>query len=305
MKQELIFCSIIDPEQNQQVDSLLLAESIRSFGGALANHPIWFCMPDTGKPLSNHANRRLKELDVRIIPFSFDNTLNDIFFVKQLTGLEIMENFSENETESLVWMDANTLLLNEPVELVLPQGKTFGYRPVHHLLLGSRFDEPMDTFWTQIYQDCQVPVERVFPMQPVVEDLHMRPYFNAGFLVIRPERQLIHCWKEVFTRLYRSPIYSTFYQRDRRYSIFMHQAVLAGVTLNLLDLWELLELPPTYNYPIHLYEYDRSSKRPSSLDELTTIRHEGFYNDPNWREKMNANDELKEWLEKKLVEINQ
>lgn len=296
----LTFSSIIFPGTESETSSLLLAESVRSFGGVFANHPIWFCMPDTGKPLSDHANRRLKELDVRIIPFPFDSASNDIFFAEQLTGLEIMERLSEKQTEFLVWMDANTLLLNEPKELILPQEKTFGYRPVHHLLLGSRFDEPLDAFWTQLYQDCQVPLERVFPMRPVVEDLKMRPYINAGFMIIRPQRNLVRQWWETFTNLSRSPIYSAFYQRDHRYSIFMHQAVLTGVVLRQLELQEMLELPRTYNYPMHLYDHDHTLHRPPTLDELITLRHEGFYTDPGWKEKVPLGGELKKWLENKL-----
>lgn len=300
---DLIFTSIIFPGSRVEIDSLLLAESIRSFGGTLANNPIWFNMPDCGKPLSGYAERRLKELNVSVIPFSIEAKSTDIFFMEQLAGLELIEKLGEEETELLAWMDANTLLLNEPGELILPPGKSFGYRPVHHLLLGSRYDQPLDPFWTHIYEGCQVPAERAFPMRPVVEDLQMRPYFNAGLIVTRPQRKLLRAWQDTFMRLYNLPEFQMFYQQDRRYSIFMHQAVLAGTVLNHLELQEILELPPTYNYPIHLYDKDKTQHRPSGMERLTTARHEGFYADPAWKDKIPAGDELKEWLEKKLRDI--
>ena len=122
-----------------------------------------------------------------------------------------------------------------------------------------------------------MPPERVFAMKPVVEDLLMRPYFNAGILVTRPESGLLRRWYATFLELYQAPAFQAFYQQNPRYTIFMHQAVLAGVVLSQLERGELLELPDTYNYPVHLFASDTTSKRPAGMEALVTFRHEGFY----------------------------
>lgn len=300
MKHKLVFCSVIFPGQVQEKNSLILAESIRTFGGRFATNPIWLFLPDVGKRLSDGAQQRLQELGVSLIPINMDREVSEFFFYPQLAGLAQVEKMSEGETEILAWMDANTILLAEPADFNLPADKSLAFCPVHHLLLGSPFDQPLDPFWTQIYQRCQVPPAKVFPMKPVIEDLQMRPYFNAGLLVARPERGLFARWYATFKSLYQLPDFQAFYEQDQRYAIFMHQAVLAGVVLGYLECAELCELPHSYNYPLHLYEQHQASQRPSSLDELVSLRYENFPQDATKALKIPSRELLRKWLAERV-----
>jgi hypothetical protein len=303
MTQNLIFCSVIFPGPHTEVNSLLLSESIRAFGGALSQNPIWFFMPDYGKQLTETSKKQLRKLDVQVTLVEIEKEKLAFFFVGELVSLAEIEKMCIGNTHTLAWLDANTILLHEPKELLLSDGKSFGYRPVHHLLIGPRFDQALDPFWAQIYHYCQVPPERVFPMRPVVEDTQMRPYFNAGILLVRSERGLFRKWCDVFLNLYQHPVFRNFYEQDQRYGIFMHQAVLAGVVLSHLELEEMLELPETYNYPIHLYEQDTTG-RPALIDEMITFRHEDFYEDDDWQQKIPASNSLKQWLAEQLLSIS-
>ena len=177
-----------------------------------------------------------------------------------------------------------------------------GYRPVQHLLVGSQYGKPLDPFWTEIYAACKVPPESVFPMHLTVEDRDMRPYFNAGFLVLRPQAGLVKKWYDTFISLYQTSTFLPFYERDVRYEVFMHQAVLAGVVLSNYDRDQLHELPRGYNYPMDLWGIDTTAYRPRSMDEVITFRHEGFYEDPDWQENFPASDALKQWM-KKVIEL--
>jgi hypothetical protein len=304
MTQNLIFCSVIFPGPHTEVNSLLLSESIRAFGGALSQNPIWFFMPDYGKQLTETSKKQLRKLDVQVTLVEIEKEKLAFFFVGELVSLAEIEKMCIGNTHTLAWLDANTILLHEPKELLLSDGKSFGYRPVHHLLIGPRFDQALDPFWAQIYHYCQVPPERVFPMRPVVEDTQMRPYFNAGILLVRSERGLFRKWCDVFLNLYQHPVFRNFYEQDQRYGIFMHQAVLAGVVLSHLELEEMLELPETYNYPIHLYEQDSTGRRPALIDEVVTFRHEDFYEDDDWQQKIPASNSLKQWLAEQLLSIS-
>ena len=210
------------------------------------------------------------------------------------------ESKAHNQANLLAWLGTNTVVLQEPKDFILPHDKTLGYRPVHHLLIGSRYDEPLDPFWTLIYRCCKVPENRVFPMTTHVDGTRIRPYFNAGLLVTRPKRNLLQAWRDTFLRVYQTPSLQKYYQKDEQYSVFIHQAVLSGVILSTLRTDEIQELPPTYNYPVHLYEQDVTDHRPSSLEELVTFRHERFYTDPQWINKMPAKKRLKQWIDTRL-----
>jgi hypothetical protein len=68
----------------------------------------------------------------------------------------------------------------------------------------------------------------------------------------------------------------------------------------MFPIEELQELPSTYNYPLHLLADDVSVKKPRTLEELVTLRHEGFYKNPDWLENIPAQDSLKKWLTERV-----
>jgi len=296
----LLFTSTASPSKSSETNVLLLAESIRAFAGSLSKSPIWYLVPDYGGELSDIAKDRLKALNVTLIPIKTNLEVLHFPFAAELLAAASVESMAQGKTELLVWLGANTVVLQEPKDFLLRDGKKLGYRPVHVALVGSRYHEPLDAFWTLIYHHCNVPESSVFLMNTHVEGTPIRPYFNAGLLVTRPEGRLLQTWSDKFFGIYQEPSFREFYNLDERYVVFMHQAVLAGVILSAFARSELQELPPTYNYPLHLYGEDVTEHRPSSLEELVTFRHEGFYEDPRWRRKMPAKEPLKRWLAERL-----
>jgi hypothetical protein len=293
MKNELIICSVLFP--GSEMDTLLLVESIRHFGGKFSDHPIWLMTADYSRTLDAAVVKRLQTLDTRIIPFNIEKEKLNFFFTRELTALAQAEPLAAAETDCMVWMDANTIMVNEPTEFFLPDGVVMGYRPVQHLLVGSQYDKPLDPFWTEIYKACEVPEASVFPMRLTVQNLDVRPYFNAGFLLLRPQSGLVQRWYQKFTEIYQTPTFLLFYENDGRYEVFMHQAVLAGVVLNSLKRDQLRELPRGYNYPVDLFGVDDTGFRPRMMDDVITFRHEEFYEE-NWRQLPPASDGLTQWI---------
>lgn len=302
--QQLIFTTVIFPRKSSETNTLLLVESIRAFAGVLSRNPIRIITPDSSKQLSDSTKNRLQELDADIISFALDESKLPFFFAAELQAIAFAELLAERDTALLAWLDSNTLVLNEPKEFLIQDDKSIGYRPVHHTLIGSRYNEPLDPYWTQIYSACQVPQDRIFPMITHVDDTQVRPYFNAGILITRPTNRLFRSWHDTFFEIYHKPECQEFYRQDERYQIFAHQAVLSGVILSMFPEAELQELPPTYNYPLHLISEDVSKTRPSTLEELVTIRHETFYKDPEWLKKIPAKKALKNWISERVKAVH-
>jgi hypothetical protein len=300
-KEKLIISSIVYPRRSSETNALLLVESIRAFAGSLSRSPIWCLTPEYKEPLSKAFMKRLQPLDVTLIPFELDRNVLQFPFTGEAHAASLAESKAVGKADILAWLNPNSVVLQEPRDFLLRDDRVLGYRPVHHTLVGSRFDGPLDPFWTLVYRYCGVPGDRVFPMRTHVDDETIRPYFNAGFLIARPERGLLKAWRDTYLRVYGEPPLQELYRRDGRYRIFVHQAVLSGVIMAALETDEIQELPPTYNYPIHLHGEDITDHRPSSLEELVTIRHEGFYEDTEWFEKMPAGEPLKRWFAERLL----
>jgi hypothetical protein len=292
----LVFSSIILPSKMSEINAMLLMHSIRSFAGSLSQNPLWCFFPEGDDKISQSCMESLDELGVKLIPFEIEKQDLEFPFVSLAYSAAKAESIAQGSIEIIAWLNPNTVVLNEPIDFILSKDKSLGFRPVHHTLIGSRYNEQLDSFWSLIYRYCDVPNERVFPMMTHVDNTLIRPYFNAGILVARPEKNLLRKWRDTYLKIYRKPPFQKFYQMDKRYKIFIHQAVLSGVILSTLTTSEIHELPSTYNYPIHLYEEDMTEHRPTRLEELITFRHEGFYKDPRWIEKIPAQEPLKHWL---------
>ena len=300
-RERLVFASTVHPSKHSERNSLLLAESIRAFAGSLSRTPIWILYSELGEPLSREFVNGVGRLGVELVGFEVDPAIAEFPFTGEATAAALAESMAEGKVERLMWLNANTIVLNEPLNLLIPEGKSLGYRPVHHINVGSPFSEPLDPFWTEVYRLCGVPDDRVFPMRTHVDDMKIRPYFNAGYHVTKPGRGLLKAWRDVFLGIHGAPTLQGFYEADPRYRVFVHQAAFTGAILSLLPREELLELPPSHNYPIHLHDDDVTDLRPTYLEELTTVRHEGFYEDPKWYTKMPAKEPLKKWIMERLI----
>ena len=298
---QLAFASIVFPREGSETNAILLAESLRGFAGNLSENPISFYTPGDGAGLSEAFRERLSGLGGALVPFVIEDELRGFPFMAHAFAAARAEEDALEHTDVLTWFSPNTVVLGELGDLLLGEGLSLGFRPVHHTLIGSRFDEPLDPFWSLIYELCDVPDGRVFPMETHVDGATLRPYFNSGILVVRPGRGLMKTWRDKYVEIYDEPTLRRFYEEDGRYRVFVHQAVLSGVILSELGVDEIRELPPSYNYPLHLHGEDVTDSRPVAMEELVTMRHEGFYGDPEWLEKIPAESPLKLWLADHLL----
>ncbi|MBM4159660.1 MAG: hypothetical protein FJ217_01030 [Ignavibacteria bacterium] len=190
--------------------------------------------------------------------------------------------------------------MNEPREFFLPRGVNLAYRPVMHKLIGSRYSEPPDEFWSRLYEKLAVPQSNIFPMVTPVDQETIRAYFNAGILVVHPERGLLRRWPPCFEVLCCDSVLKEMSVRDRRKQIFLHQAALTGAILTHLDRSEMMELPEVYNYPLFLHQQMPARLRPVSLDSLVTLRYDILFADPSWGEELRDSSQILQWFKQRF-----
>ena len=296
--QNFLFATYVNTERSEK-STFILIESIQAFSGAFCDKPIWCLVPKDDFALSEKVHIRFKDLNVKTIPFKSKSNV-DFPFADLVTAVGHAEDLALNQAEYLAWLNPNSIILHEPTEFFLSEKIKFGYRPVHHTLIGSLFDAPPDEFWSLIYDYCDVPYDSVFPMKTHVDNKVIRPYFNAGCHVTRPKTGLLKMWEEKFFEIYQKKPMKQIYEQNNRYKVFLHQAVLSGIILSNLEKEEIFEFSSSYNYPLHLFNEDVNENRPLNLNDMTTIRHEGFFEDPNWKETIPLKDPFKEWINTKL-----
>lgn len=292
------------PSGREELTAVLFAGSLRRFGGALAEAEVWALAPEpVAESVSPPTRARLEGLNVRLLPFRLPDEARTLPLGQMPYAAAAAEERAAGAAETLVWLDSDTLILREPAAFRLPPGKSLAFRPVMHLLIGSRFEAPIDPFWSLIYRACEVPGDHVFPMTTPVDRVRIRPYFNAGQIPVRPERGILRRWRDDFDRIMRGGEARAFFDKDPLYAVFLPQAVLAGAILNRLAPSELAELPADYNYSLQLHARYPEENRARSSEAITTARYDRMQilaETPDWRSTLALAEPFRSWLDGEL-----
>ena len=290
---ELIFATLAVPGK-AELDTLLLAESLRNFGGDLASCHIWVVVPSKLGPLSDSTLEKLAQLDAWVIQVETDTDTMQFPFASKVLAAAAIERQAQGQTKRLVYLDGDTIVLQAPAEFLISSDQAFGYRPVHHRLIGASWGQAPDPFWESIYEICDVPNENLFEMTTHTGE-KIYPYFNAGMFITRPKNGLMRAWQTTFLKWFQQPRFKFFYQKDQLYAIFMHQAIFSGVLLKNLQPGEMCKLSPKINYPLHLHDEIPIVQRATTIDQLITVRYENIFDEPGWRQ-LPFSESLKNWL---------
>lgn len=289
--------------QKSWIQTLVLVQSIRRFAGSLFDNPVLILVPDAENCQAPDIQSRVEALGGQVLPVSVDQRALDFRFAAKTFAAAVAEERAEDLASALMWMDPDTLILQDP-KVLLPDSDTdLCYRPVHITNIGSRFDGAIDAFWQTIYALCEVPSDALFPMYTCVRRDKIRPYVNAGSLVLRPEQGLLRAWAKRFAQLYNDPVMQPFYLKSNLYETFVHQAVLSGVVMATVERSRMRELPEFANYPTHLHGNYIRERRPKRLNDLITCRYEHPFEAINWNEVIPVDEPLKSWIDQQLESI--
>jgi hypothetical protein len=286
-------------EQLQHV--YLLAESIRQFAGQFREAPIRVYLPQGFDTTASEVLPKLVSLQVEIRKSSAPQESRWLYYAEKVFAAAVAERDAEGFSAVLVWLDEDTIVLQEPAELVLPENVVFGYRPVMHNRSGSLYTDPPDSYWSRVYDRLAIDVASLFSMITPADRQTIRAYFNAGLLVVRPERHILRRWAEDFTRLYADRSLIDMCEKDITRRIFLHQTALVGV-VNHVSRDEMIELPETYNYPLFFHEQWEAADEFGSIENVVTLRYDTYFRDPDpdWRNQLRGPDHLVAWLSERL-----
>jgi hypothetical protein len=241
---------------------------------------------------------------IRFTP-SLPANLGDFPFAnKVFIAAEAEKLAAEALAPQLVWMDTDTLVMKEPLALILKANEKIAITPVHLQNISSRMDQAADGFWQLIYSHCHVSKSRVFSMASLVDKVQIRPHFNAGLISVNPQVGILRQWRDNFAALYQDPRMQEFYEQDKRYQLYLHQAVLAATILNVCERKEIKILPNEYNFPLHLIEQMVTEDKPAWLNDLVTARYDDL-EDGSWQTALPIKDPYKSWLKDTLRNIKQ
>jgi hypothetical protein len=250
-------------------EGVLLAESIRRWGGGAADAAIYAFSPRPDFQPEAETVARLEALDVThvtepLIPEAPGGppTFNKVF----------VSAWAERELdhETLVFTDTDAVVLGEPTALM--QGDwVAAARPVDRRIAGSRGKGKNEPYWRRMYEALGVSAEPF--VETTVGKMRIRAYWNSGLLAARRSAGLFGAWEAAL---------KTLHERDlvyHRMPQFMDQLSWAAVTADHHD--RMLILPDAYNYPLRQRGGLPDEARELDLSEIVHLHYRLFFHLPD------------------------
>lgn len=277
-----------------------LIRSLRTFGGACRDHPVWICRPETAETTPPELLKALTDQHARLLETPLPADLSWLFYAgKPFAGAEC-EARAEARGDQLLWMDDDTIVLNDPSECDLPDEIDFACCPVMHNRAGSLAANPPDPFWSAIYELLQLRPDQLFTMTTPADRRKIRAYFHCGLIALRPEKRVFRQWAEDFRKLVTDPYIEQMCRIDRVKRVFLHQHALTGAVLHKIDPARLRLFSESYNYPLFFDRQYGAMKAYTSLRGVVTLRIVVALAEigEDWFEQISGPADRIAWLEK-------
>jgi hypothetical protein len=132
-----------------EVQTVWLAESLRRWGGELAESEFIAVTPRRGLPLTGETLRAFSRLQVRHESFAAPHAYGWWGPMNKPAALRHGERISNAEV--VVWLDSDTLILREPTGLLLDGGVDFAAYPASRLLdIGTNGEDDHESYWQAV-----------------------------------------------------------------------------------------------------------------------------------------------------------
>jgi hypothetical protein len=285
MKLEFVFIAESGVLEQQ---SLLLCESLRSFGGRYAEADVAILEPRRERRISDEGRSRFQAMDARVVECSIASPCPE--YGPSYRAFACAEYERSSRADRLVFMDSDTLLIAEP-DLDL-QDADVAVRPVDvqgMCTFGAA--DSNDEYWRELCRICQVDYDSIPFVTTTVEGLQVKASYNGGLTVVDRTAGLFQKTAEFFVKsiavkLFPRPNQATSFpaghgevcaEGGRLWGSSQACLSLAVTALGL----RVRVLPSSQNFPLHSYPELRLRMGNEIFPAISHVHyHHVFRNDP-------------------------
>jgi hypothetical protein len=293
-----------------EAQALLLFDSIRRYAGRFSDCSLYALSPRAGRAISNDARRKLDELGAVYTDKLLNTECPEYGSANRVAAAAYVEETYAHDV--LVILDSDTLFLREPSELLLPPDVDAAVRPVD--VKGMSTGGPSDScdrYWQELCRCCGVNYEEIPWRESFVDRQRIKANYNGGLVVVRSGLGILRRWADFFFRSVRRGL--------RPYTDAGSFRTGAGwvepIAGNLwgsnqaalsLAIWStsrrVLELPPTYNYPLHQHKLIDAGLVRKVFPQLVHVHYHWLFepdalpSNPLFRRRGPLSASQKDWL---------
>jgi hypothetical protein len=207
MTHETTLCTAIEAGYLEQ-EVLLLAESLRRFGGRRAGLPLVAVRPRKGPRIARATRRRLSELDVTLVE---DDTLSvDYSWWAMANKPAALCYVEENaRTPNVTWIDGDMMVLAEPGSFAPPEGYGFIARAGEAYDVASNGHDEKADFWRRLCACFGLDFDAFPDLTSYPDEKPIKAYWQGGLLTYPRDVRFSRKFREIYEALLDGSIAST------------------------------------------------------------------------------------------------
>jgi hypothetical protein len=277
--------------------SVLLAESIREFGGNLKDTPIYSFHPREGQAISRETKDAFEFLEVCHQQIILNVDYSSFGCVNKMFVCAYAEQ--NIEAEFLIFLDSDQCIFNEPKELLLPDEYNIGICPVVGQGIGSTGPKDLlyEDYWKKLYELFNISNELFVNTR--MDNKKIRGYWNSGMVSVRRNANIFTDWKTNFKKIMEVNLLPA------QGMFFVDQVALAVTICSRTK--DIFSFSFGYNYPLLHHNILANEKQINSLDEIISIHYHQMFRYDDWIKKLEKLKNFKrksikyQWLYEKLL----
>jgi hypothetical protein len=281
-------------QQARRVEVLI--DSIRSFGGLYSQAPVYVVADRVaGATLAGR-----QRPGVTVLGLELPAVAEGFPLAAKVYAAARVEGLVEERARTLIWMDSGTLVLGSVPALDLGRRAVVALRPVSLVnRVGIAPDQPVDGYWSAIYDLTGVDAAEVPVVESVVDGKRLRFYVNCEIIAYRADRGICREWSRAFTAALGDKAFLAQHCGDPLRRLFLHQAVLSAVILARTEANERRWLPRDHGYSLLLHDRLPAERRVARLNDLACAIYDLLWDqNPNWLAGFVVDEPLRSWLER-------
>jgi len=201
--QSVAFICCIEPGfLEEQV--VRLAQSIRLFAGSYCDYPIYAISPH-GEMVSRSILQKLEALAVTLIIDNLNQDLRDFPYANKAYAVEYIQQ--NHAHDSYIFVDSDTLFIDEPSALYLDETIGFLARPVDmRTICSSPLDDSYQDYWNACCQLAGTKLEDLTILMSTADNQIVRANWNGGLLMFRGDKEIGERWRFLIEEMWKRMI---------------------------------------------------------------------------------------------------
>ncbi len=196
MTAETTLCTAIESGPLEQ-QVLLVADSLRHFGGSRANLPLVAVRPRAGPAISASTRRRLAELDVTLVE---DEKLSVAYSWWAMANKPAALGWVEEhcDTPNVTWIDGDMMILDDLQSFAPPEGYDFIARAGEAHDVASNGQGEKAEFWNRLCAKLDLDFQAFPDIVSFPDEKPIKAYWQGGLITYRRDTR----WSQTFRKVY-------------------------------------------------------------------------------------------------------